>query len=43
MLQLKYLRENKNEALKALEKRNFKDSILIDQLFELGASTFGPE
>ena len=35
MLQLKYLRENKNEALKALEKRNFKDSILIDQLLEL--------
>ena len=35
MLQLKYLRENKNEALKALEKRNFKDSNLIDQLLEL--------
>jgi seryl-tRNA synthetase len=35
MLQLKYLREHKEAVLKALEKRNFKDVDLIDQLLEL--------
>ena len=35
MLQLKYLRENKEAAIKALEKRNFKGARLIDQLLEL--------
>tara|TARA_B100000767_G_scaffold240476_1_gene236284 strand:- start:4664 stop:5935 length:1272 start_codon:yes stop_codon:yes gene_type:complete len=35
MLQLKYLRENKEAVLKALEKRNFKETKLIDLLLEL--------
>ena len=35
MLQLKYLRENKEAVLKALEKRNFDGAELIDQLIEL--------
>ena len=35
MLQLKYLRENKEAVLKALEKRNFKEVELIDDLLNL--------
>ena len=35
MLQLKYLRENKNEALKALEKRNFKDIFMSNPIEKL--------
>ena len=35
MLQLKYLRENKEAVLKALEKRNFKEVELIDDLLDL--------
>lgn len=35
MLQLKYLRENKEAVLKALEKRNFDGAELIDQIIEL--------
>jgi len=38
MLQLKYLRENKEAAIKALEKRNFKGARLINQLLELDES-----
>ncbi|MDG1263415.1 MAG: serine--tRNA ligase [Flavobacteriaceae bacterium] len=35
MLQLKYLRENKEAVLEALEKRNFKEVELIDNLLDL--------
>ena len=35
MLQLKYLRENKEAAIEALKKRNFKGAELINQLLEL--------
>ena len=35
MLQLKYLRENKETAIEALKKRNFKGAELINQLLEL--------
>ena len=35
MLQIKYLRENKEAVLKALEKRNFKEVELIDDLLNL--------
>lgn len=38
MLQLKYLRENKEAVLKALEKRNFKEVKLIDNLLDLDES-----
>lgn len=38
MLQLKYLRENKEAVLKALEKRNFKEVELIDNLLDLDES-----
>ena len=38
MLQLKYLRENKEAVLKALEKRNFKEVELIDNLLDLDKS-----
>ena len=38
MLQLKYLRENKETAIEALEKRNFKGAELINQLLELDES-----
>ena len=35
MLQLKYLRENKEAVLEALKKRNFKEVELIDNLLDL--------
>lgn len=38
MLQLKYLRENKETAIEALKKRNFKGAELINQLLELDES-----
>ena len=38
MLQLKYLRENKEAAIEALKKRNFKGAELINQLLELDES-----
>ena len=38
MLQLKYLRENKEAVLEALEKRNFKEVELIDNLLDLDES-----
>jgi seryl-tRNA synthetase len=38
MLQLKYLRENKEAVLEALKKRNFKEVELIDNLLDLDES-----
>ncbi len=38
MLQFKYLRENKETAIEALKKRNFKGAELINQLLELDES-----
>ena len=40
MLQIKYLRENKEAVLKALEKRNFKEVGGINVVFNVGVAGY---